>query len=339
MRRFLLVLSVIAVLLGLTTPAAAAGAAAGAAGCVPAAAATYRHSFDGAAGTATITANRPLCAGPAQTFSLVSYTTGAYGSAAGQFIYETARDTITAADRSVTLKVAVPSCYTQVEAIFGSSYQTESTTTAALNGSAELGVPGSRSQGPQAWYSGGSTACTARPAATVTNACDGTFTVLLSNSGGTPAVFLTGSRRIRVHSGATTTLTPARGSTVTVRDSSFTTYVLSWRAPAQGCAGAPAASPTAPVPPSPTATATGSAGPATTSAGASPAPTTSSSAYESPAPLFSTSPPGPATAFSPTGSTGGMGTSSIIAIILGLLMIGTGAAAVTWLIRTNRRLA
>jgi hypothetical protein len=326
----LLVLSGVAALLGIAVPASASAST-----CVSASAATYRHTFDGAAGTATITATRPLCSGQSQTFALVSYTTGAYGSASGQFIYETASASVTATNRSVTLNVAVPSCYTQVEAIFGTSFQTESTSTAPLYGTARLGAT-SRSQGALAWYAGGSTACTARPAVTFTNACDGTFTALLSNRGGTPAVFVTGSRRIRVYPGASTTLKPAKGSTLTIRDSSFTTYIASWRSPAGGCAAAaapatPAATPATAAPPTTT--------PSSASVSASPSPSASSSSspYSSPNPAFSTSPAALAPAASSDNSAGGMSTTSVIAIIMGLLMIATGAAAITWLIRLNRQ--
>lgn len=331
MRRFLLVLSAVAAMLGVAAPASATTAT----GCVPSSTATYRHTFDGAAGTTTITATRPLCTGQTQTFSVISYTTGAYGTAAGQFIYETASGTVTATNRTLTLRVAVPDCYTQVDAIFGRSYQTESTTTEPLYGTAKLGAT-SRSQGPLAWYAGGSAPCTAKPAVTFTNACDGTFTALLSNSGGTPAVFLTGSRRIRLFPGASTTLRPAKGSTLTIRDSSFTTYVATWRAPAEAC-------PVAPAPPGPTLAAPTSTAPATatTSPSASPPPSASTSAspYSSPNPAFTTNPAALTPATSGTGPAGGMSLTSVLAIIMGLLMIAAGVTALTWLIRSNRRLA
>ncbi|MEU4241062.1 hypothetical protein [Actinoplanes sp. NPDC026619] len=350
MRRFLLVLSGIATSVAIATAPAAAAApfvsataasVSATTGCVSAAAATYRHSFDGAAGTATITATRALCSGQSQTFSLVSYTTGAPGTASGQFIYETARGTITATNRSVTLKAAVPSCYTQVEAFFGATFQTESTSGSPLYGSAKLGSAtgaGARSKGPLAWYAGGSTACTARPAVSFTNACDGTFTAQLSNSGGTPAVFVTGSRRIRIYPGSTTTLHPAKGSTLTIRDSSFTTYIASWRAPAEGCTTTPTASPTTATP-LPASTATTTATPTATATSSSPSPSASSSTYETAAPAFSTSPAALAPATSSDTTAGGMSLTSFIAIVMGLLMIGTGIAAITWLIRTNRRFA
>ncbi|GIF21039.1 hypothetical protein Ate02nite_37690 [Paractinoplanes tereljensis] len=338
----MLILSgLVATTLGLAAPAAALAApaaalAAPATACVSPAAATYRHSFNGAAGTTTITAIRPLCSGQSQTFTLASYTTGALNSASGQFIYDSAQATITATNRSVTLKVAVPACYTQVEAFFGSTVQTEATSTKSLYGSTKLGAS-ARSTGPLAWYAGGSTTCAARPAVTITNACDGTFTARLSNTGTIPAVFVTDSRRIRLSPGATTTLTTAKGGTLTIRDSSYTTRIATWRAPTTDCAtAAPTSSPitAAPLPTQPTTpTATPSATAATS---ASPSASTSPSPYESPSPAFSTNPAALATADSNI-SDKGMGTTSIIAIIMGLLMIATGAAAITWLVRLNRQ--
>ncbi|GAA2627276.1 hypothetical protein [Paractinoplanes durhamensis] len=346
MRRFLLVLSgIIAVLATAAAPATAAtvssaATVSAATACVSSAAATYRHSFDGAAGTTTITATRPLCAGQTETFSIASYTTGVNR---GQFIYDSDRDTITASKRSVTLRVALPGCDTQVEAFFGSSVQTESTSTDALYGTAMLGAAagaGARSQGTLAWYAGGTTRCVYWPTVTITNACDGTFTAQLSNSprARTAAVFLTGSRRIRLTPGATTTIKVAKGGTLTVRDSSLTTTIASWRAPATDCLTTPAASPTiaAPLPTQPTATtAPTTAAPTTTS----PTPSASASTYETAGPLASTNPAALAPATSSDVAAKGMSTTSIIAIALGLLMIATGAAAITWLIRMNRQTA
>ncbi|GIM97452.1 hypothetical protein [Paractinoplanes toevensis] len=325
-----------ATVLGAPAAAPVAGlvAVSAATSCVSVAAATYRHSFNGAAGTTTITATRPLCAGQTQTFTLASYTTGAPNSASGQFIYDSDSDTITATNRSVTLKVSVPACYNQVEAFFGGTVQTEATSPKALYGSAKLGAS-SRSAGPLAWYTGGSTTCAARPAVAITNACDGTFTARLSNTGTTTAVFLTGSRRIRLSPGGTTTLKPAKGSTLTIRDSSFTTHIATWRAPADCTAIAPTLSPTtaAPLPTQPAPSATATTTPASPSASAS----TSASPYESPNPAFSTNPAALTPANSSDISDGGMSTTSIIAIIMGLLMIATGAAAITWLVRMNRQ--
>ena len=87
--------------------------------CVGASAATYRHTFDGSAGTATITSTAPLCDGERQAFTLVSYTAPAKSFGNPQFVYATHTATVTASKPSVTLRVDVPGCYTQVDTIFG----------------------------------------------------------------------------------------------------------------------------------------------------------------------------------------------------------------------------
>jgi hypothetical protein len=332
MRRFLLFLAgMTAVITLYAAPAAATTTTTTTTDCVAAANATYRHTFNGEAGTATVTATRPLCAGQTQTFSLVSYTTGAPGSASGQFLYDTARATITATNRSATLKVAVPSCYAQVDAFIGTAVRTETTSTAAPYGTATLGSAGSRSTGALAWYAGGTTTCTAAPAVTYTNACDGTFTATLTNGANatTPAVFLTGNRRIRLSPGRSTSVKVAKGATLTVRDSRFTTHVAQWRTPTTTCATTPSQG----APPIAHPTTTPSASP-------SPSPATSTSTSndytEAPA-AYATFPDTPANPSALANT--GMSTGSLIAIAIGLLMIGGGITAITYLVRLNRRLA
>ncbi|MFF5292587.1 hypothetical protein [Paractinoplanes globisporus] len=323
MRRLLLILAGVASVLGLL----AAPAAAATKSCV------YRHSFNGAAGTLTITASQPLCVGQSRTVSLVSYTAaGAPGTAAGQFIYDVASGKITAADRSLTLRVAVPSCRTQVDAFFGTAVQTEFTSTATPYGAAMLGSAGSRSAGALAWYAGGTTACAAASTVTYVNACDGTFTATLANAAGanTSAVFLTGGRRIRLSPGRSTSIKVAKGNTLTVRDSTFTTHVATWGTPATACTAptTPVVATVAPAAPLPLASTT---------------PTASASPSASPSPTYAQAPvvyptfpdSNAATALAKTG----MGLGSLLAIALGLLLIGGGVAAITYLVRLNRGLA
>ena len=331
----LLILAGLATFLGLATAPAAAAST-----CVSAAGATYRHAFDGPAGTVTVTATRPLCAGQSQAVTLVSYTAGGVpGTAAGQFVYDAASGRLT--DRSLTLEVAVPGCHAQVVAFFGAGLQTELTSTAAPYGNAKLGGTDSRSTGPLAWYAGGASACTATPTVTYAYACDGTFTATLANATGanTPAVFLTGGRRIRLSPGRSTTVEVAKGGTLTVRDSSFTTHVASWQAPATGCAAtapaqAPAiapAQPAAPAPaaPTPTAPTPTASAPATPTSSA----TTTDQTYDGPAayPAF----PDKSTVVDAAGETG-LGPGSVLLVALGLLMVGAGIAALTYVIRLNR---
>jgi len=320
-RRLLLILAGMATFLGL-----AAAPAAAATSC---SSATYRHSFDGAAGTVTVTATRPLCGGQSQSVTLVSYTAV---DAHGRFIYDSATGKLTATDRSLTLRVAVPGCSTQVVAFFGTGVPTELTSTGAPAG---LGS-----------YAGGVGACTTTPAVAYTYACDGTFTATLANGSDAtiPAVFLTGGRRIRLSPGRSTTVKVAKGRTLTVRDSSFTTHVASWQSPAAGCvATAPAQAPAIPAaqpttapaasasvtPTTATATATGTTGTGTAAA--------TDPAYDTPA-AYPTFPDKTAEASAVAGKTG-MGAGSILLIALGLLMVGGGIAAITYLIRLNRRIA
>jgi hypothetical protein len=355
-RRLLLILAGLATYLGVATfLGLAAAPAAAATTCVSAAGATYRHSFDGAAGTVTVTPTRQLCGGQSQTVTLVSYTAaGTPGTAAGQFVHDSATGWLT--DRGLTLKVAVPGCYAQVVAFFGAGVQTELTSTAAPYGSAKLGAAGSRSTGPLTWYAGGGTACTATPTVAYTYACDGTFTATLANAAGanTSAVFLTGGRRLRLSPGRSTTVKVAKRGTLTVRDSSFTTHVAFWQSPATGCAAtAPAQTPAVPPaqPTGPALTGPALTGPALTAsasvaAAATPtttAATTTDTAYDGPAayPAF----PEKTTGADVAARTGigpgrtGIGPGSVLMIALGLLMIGAGAAAIAYLIRLNRSIA
>jgi hypothetical protein len=352
MRLLLLVLAgVPAVLATSPTPAAASPiqsvastALATASSCTSAAAATYRHTFDGPGGTVTITAVRPLCAGQTQTFSLVSYTTGAFNSATGQFLYDSATATISATRRSVTLRVAVPACFTQVDAFFGSTVRTETTSTAAPYGTTTLGSgtgTGSRSAGTHAWYAGGTTACTAIPTITYANACNGTFTAKLTNAAraNAKAVFLTGSRRIRLSPGTTTTIKAARNATLTIRTSTFTTYVGTWRPPAAACtttAAKRASTRTGTNPgvvPARAVVAPATASPSPTHA----AGTGTGGTAEPPAPAFSVNPAAIATDEPTALAATGSGLGSAIALAIGFVMIGGGVAVLTRLRRTLRR--
>jgi hypothetical protein len=337
MRRFAVVLAALASAL-IAPAAASASTLTTAATCTSAAKATYRHTFAGAAGTVAINTVRPLCAGQAQAFSLISYTTGPASSASGQFVYDTARGTIDATHRSVSLKVTVPACYTQVDAIVGTAVRSETTSTAAPYGTATLGSPtgpGSRSSGAPTRYAGGSIACRPAPTVTFANACDGTFTATAANdnAANVAAVFLTGSRRIRLAPGHSTKLHAAKGATLTIRDSTFTTYVGTWRPPATAClastqpppAAARAALPTRPV------AATATASPATTTAAGDTADPIEPEVPTNP-PRFHSSEPA---AVSPPGR----GPGSILAIAAGLLMIGAGVAALTYAVRNSRSTA
>jgi hypothetical protein len=329
------------VLAGVTAALAVSGVPASAAtsapaSCVPAADATYRHGFDGAGGWVTITAVRPLCSGQTQAFTLVSYTAGGF-AAAGQFVYDTDHATISSHRRTVTLDVAVPGCYAQVDAIIGTGVRTETSSSAAPYGSATLGSPsgpGSRSAGPLGWHAGGTATCTAVPTVTFDNACDGTLTATVANgsAANVQAVFLTSSRRIRLPAGRSTTLKAAAGSTLTIRDNTFTTYVGTWHPPATAC---PAATPAETALPAPAATqavaVTLAAKPSVTPSPTSTfTPEPAASAYSVNPDMLATPQP---TALARTG----MSTASLFVICAGLLLIGAGLAALVYLIRNARQ--
>ena len=337
MRRILLILAGTASALTASAVPAAASTTAAATFCVPASAATYRHTFDGANGIATITAVRPLCSGQTQPFSLVSYTAGGF-PAAGQFIYDSDGATIGSSRRSVTLTVAVPACYTQVQAIIGTAVRTETTSSAAPYGDTMLGSAigaGRRSTGWPARYAGGTTACTIAPRVTFTNACDGTLTASLTNgdSADVRAVFLTGSRRIRLSPGRFTTVKAAKGRTLTIRDSSFVTHVGTWRTPTAGCASPTTAPPRNVALPAPASTATREAVELAAPADGDGRPAEFPAAGSSADPAALTRTP-PATLARP-----GMPTGSIVTIVVGFLMIGGGLAVLTRLVRRARRSA
>jgi LPXTG-motif cell wall-anchored protein len=226
------------------------------AGCAAAGTATYQHTFDGPAGTATITAVDPLCAGERQAFSLISYTTPAKTYAVPQFVYDTDQAVIDADHRSITLTVAVPGCYTQVDTVFGSDVLNEISSTSTAYGNAKLGSAagiGHRSRGAGAWYNGGTSACAPKPSVQFGSHCDGGFTAALANrtDATVDAVFLIDDRGYRLAPGARKTVVGPAGGTLTVRDNTFRTSTGTWSKPAQCVQPTPSAT-TVPAPPATT---------------------------------------------------------------------------------------
>jgi hypothetical protein len=249
-RRFLLVLAgALSLLAGYPAPAAAAVAAS----CVTAADATYRHSFDGGAGLATITAVHPLCPGQRQAFALISYTASSSSFSYPQFIYDEAQATIDARHSSRKLAVTVPGCYFQVDLIFGSNVYTEVINGDSNYGNLKLGAPygiGSHSAGPYGGDADGTAPCAPKPDITYRNACNGTFTATLANDAGAniDAVFLIAGHRLRVAPGHSVAAQRHTG-TLTIRDNTFTTNIGMWQKPPTGCdATTPAAPATSPPP-------------------------------------------------------------------------------------------
>ncbi|WP_250030348.1 hypothetical protein [Paractinoplanes maris] len=318
----------------LATTFAAPAAASAAETCVSASSATYRHTFSGASGKATITAVRPLCSGQTQSFGLISYTAGAPTGNAGQFTYATDRATISSKSRSVALDVVVPPCHAQVTAIIGTGLLDEVTSDDNPYGAKTLGTSGSRSTGAPAHYRGGSADCSPAPEVTFTSACDGTYQATLTNAAGAnvSATFLINGRLTRVAPGRSATVPgPANGS-LTIRDNTFTTYVGSWRPPAAGCTTTPAPIPT-----------TALAAPAQPSAAAPPpsvppaaAPTTTTTTTDqADAPAYYVTPPPTATTEAQA-TRAGMNTGSMLAVAFGLLLIGGGGYFLFRVIRTLR---
>ncbi|MBB4694451.1 hypothetical protein [Paractinoplanes abujensis] len=318
-------------LLAGATAFAAPAAASAAETCTSAASATFRHTFAGNSGKTTISSVRPLCAGQTQTFGLIAYTAGT--GSTGQFVYSSDRKTITATNRTVNLDVVVPPCHAAVDAIIGGDLLDEVTSDQNPYGEKTLGAPGSRSSGPFAHYRGGSSDCSPAPRVTFANACDGSFTATLTNaaSARVSAVFLIGGRLTRLAPGRSTTVKAPAGGSLTIRDSSFTSYVGTWRPPVSGCdsaappPSAPAAGTTTTPPPAAIAPppVPGSSGPSSTVTTAdAPAavygnPTTTSESLVAVAKKS-------------------MSAGSVIAIAFGLVLIGGGIILLVRVMRSIR---
>ena len=213
--------------------------------CVTADKATYTHTFDGPAGVATIKADRALCSGQEQPFTLVSYTAPAASFAVPQYLYDVETKSITSSTRSLSFKVDVPACYTQVDFVFGS--EAVNPLTYAAYGDKKVGSggpPGNRSVGPPAWYNGGTRACDPRPTVTATSMANRTLQLKLASRSGAnvDAVFtVTAGGKSTIHrvtkgSSKTVTIPAAEAGNVQVQDSvvdgsefKWTTY--RWVAP------------------------------------------------------------------------------------------------------------
>lgn len=201
--------------------------------CTSAANATYTHTFNGPAGTATITANSALCAGQSQPFTLISYTAPNSSFAVPQFMYDYEVKSIAPGTRSVTFTVDVPACFTQVDFVWGNN--PVNPLTGSVYGDTKIGsggAPGNRSTGPNGWYNGGNRACAPKPSVSVTYAADCTATATFSN-GSTANV--DAAFAVTDATGATQFLRQVKGgsqnakfartaaATVTVEDNTFVT--------------------------------------------------------------------------------------------------------------------
>ncbi|MEU5941606.1 cell wall anchor protein [Micromonospora sp. NPDC047548] len=162
--------------------------------CVGMAQATYKHTFDGAKGRATVelAGDLPLCQDQKQEFLLVSYFAPGIKKSWPQYAHDHDVAAIDAKHRKVELKVDVPKCYTQVDLVWGgkSDLITPLVEKGKRYGDKKLGSkgkPGNRSAGPLGAYRGGAVSC-AQPKATFVPACDGSVAVHLS-SGNYPVTF------------------------------------------------------------------------------------------------------------------------------------------------------
>jgi hypothetical protein len=318
--------------IALLAPAPAIGSSAA---CASADAATFRHSFDGGAGTATISSVRPLCSGQRQTFTLLSYTTQSATFSYPQFIYDRMQGTIDSIHTIVHLAVTVPACYFQVDLIFGSDTYNEVVNAGSNYGNLKLGAPygiGARSSGPYGGDADGSTPCVPKPEITYHNACDGTFTAILANdaSANVDAVFIVGGRRVNVAPGHSSSAKRHTG-TLSIRDNTFTTTIGSWEKP-PNCSSAsptpPAGAGSQPAGPQP---------PGSPPAGASPTSTDS-------IPFFTADPTDGGGAFpvntiatsAAASPSTGADTTSTLVIALGVLLIIAGVAILVRVLRTFR---
>jgi hypothetical protein len=129
-----------------STATAASPSTAAVAACLNAPEGITVLSFDGPAGTATVELNGPGC----QTVSLVSYDTPGLPLANGDAQYpqtEVAAETVpvTQADGIVTLNVAEPSCFSQLDLIYGLNQDGTSAVLATLN---PVVLPDGTTEGP-----------------------------------------------------------------------------------------------------------------------------------------------------------------------------------------------
>ncbi len=93
--------------------------------CVDADDAEYRHTYDLAAGMATVSllSGMELCEGETQSFALLSYVAQStnYRTSMPQTLFSQDIGTITSLQRSVDLQVAIPPCFYQVDLVWDAS--------------------------------------------------------------------------------------------------------------------------------------------------------------------------------------------------------------------------
>ncbi|GAA3906729.1 hypothetical protein [Actinoplanes auranticolor] len=157
--------------------------------CVQQAQARFHHEFavkDGQA-TATVTLDDDVKLCAAEPVTLVTYFAPKPQFSVPQYVFAHRTATISNEQRAVTLTAPLPACNTQADLFFGGEGDIigEITEDGERYGDLKLGSgngPGSRSEGPQGWYNGGSRGCH-QPAVQPVSQCDGAVDVNLSNTG------------------------------------------------------------------------------------------------------------------------------------------------------------
>ncbi|BCY14560.1 LAETG motif-containing sortase-dependent surface protein [Actinoplanes sp. L3-i22] len=188
-------------LLSLGSLVAFAAPAQAAVGCTIAANAKFEHSFNGPAGTASIKLlNGPMCENQTVPLSLVSYTAPSASFSLPQYVLDSSTQyfTSTTPEKNGELRldftVAVPTCFTQVDFVFGDKVINPLTDKSDRYNNDKVGspaAPGSQStpasgQPQNAWWNGNNGdgkdgACKAEPAVEAMPDCDGNVKLSLIN--------------------------------------------------------------------------------------------------------------------------------------------------------------
>ncbi|MFI1989399.1 LAETG motif-containing sortase-dependent surface protein [Actinoplanes sp. NPDC020271] len=170
--------------------------------CVPAANAKFEHSFNGPAGTAGIKlVNGPLCENVKVPLTLVSYTAPSASFSLPQYVLDSSTQFFTAdtpkndkGELRLDFKVKVPTCFTQVDFVFGDDVINPLTDKSDRYNDRKVGspaAPGSQSkpergQPQNAWWNGNAGdykngVCAAKPAVEALPDCEGNVKLSLIN--------------------------------------------------------------------------------------------------------------------------------------------------------------
>ena len=212
--------------------------------CVDADQAKFNHTFvvdkDGATTVINLNDDVNLCEGVSVPVTSVSYYAPKPQFSVPQYLFDKDSGKISNTERTLTLHVDIPPCYTQVDTFFGTEDDIIPTITdnGPRYGDKKLGskgAPGNRSKGPEAWYNGGDKSCVT-PASTAVPSCDGTLAVNLSNDGKYDETFTVKYgdqvKTVEVKPGKGETVTvPAGAGTVTVSAEGMDDQTYTWAAP------------------------------------------------------------------------------------------------------------